>query len=569
MKAFLRQSLHVFACLAPCLLFAQAPAPTDFRRPGKNFDLPISAAESRPFTYDVRQFGARGDGTTIDSDAINKAIEAAAAAGGGTVHFPAGTYASFSIRLKSNVVLSLGAGATLLAADPASGKGRYDAPEPSEHDLYQDFGHSHWQNSLIWGIGIENVAIVGPGRIDGKGLTHRGPGARWKQKTGDRPLSMAAPSAAPSAPEDPEAAARSSMDGLGNKAIALKLSRNVLLRDFSLVNGGHFAVLATGVDNLTIDNLKIDTDRDGLDVDACRNVRISNASINSPNDDALVLKSSYALGYTRATENVTITNCQVTGYDLGTFLGGTYGRTQTQAPDRDGVTGRIKLGTESCGGFKNITVSNCVFDRSRGLALETVDGGDIEDVAISNITMRDVTTAPLFLRIGHRGRGPGEPKPGRLRRVSISNVVAYDVEPRYASIIAGLPGHPVEDVHLTSVRIVYRGGGTAEDAGRVPPENETAYPEPSMFGILPAYGLFVRHAKNVVLRDVEVSFLGDERRPAVVLQDVDGIRFEGLGAARTAGVPLFVLRDVRSFSALSSPGIPDTRREAVQAESLP
>ena len=528
----------------------------------------LRGAEPGPAAYDVRAFGARGDGTTIDTDAINKAIDAAAAAGGGTVHFPAGTYASFSVRLKSHVILSLGAGATLLAADPASGQGRYDAPEPNEHDLYQDFGHSHWQNSLIWGIGVEDVGIVGPGRIDGKGLTRRGPGARWKQKTGDRPLSMAAAPAANVA-DDPEAAARSQMEGLGNKAIALKLSRHVVLRDFSILQGGHFAVLATGVDDLTIDNVKIDTNRDGLDIDACRDVRISNTSVNAPNDDAIVLKSTYALGYRRATENVTITNCQVTGYDLGTFFGGAYGRTQEQAPDHDGVTGRIKLGTESNGGFKNITISNCVFDRSRGLALETVDGGDIEDVAISNITMRDITTAPLFFRIGNRGRGPGGPAPGALRRVAISNLVAYDVEPRFASIIAGLPGHPVEDVQISNVRIVYKGGGTAEDAARVPPENETAYPEPSMFGTLPAYGLFVRHAKNIALRDVEVSFLGREQRPAVALHDVDGIRFDGLRAARTAGVPLFTLRDVRGFTVLGSPGLPDTRRETVKVESLP
>ena len=528
----------------------------------------LRGAEPGPAAYDVRAFGARGDGTTIDTDAINKAIDAAAAAGGGTVHFPAGTYASFSIRLKSHVILSLGAGATLLAADPASGQGRYDAPEPNEHDLYQDFGHSHWQNSLIWGIGVEDVGIVGPGRIDGKGLTRRGPGARWKQKTGDRPLSMAAAPAANVA-DDPEAAARSQMEGLGNKAIALKLSLHVVLRDFSILQGGHFAVLATGVDDLTIDNVKIDTNRDGLDIDACRDVRISNTSVNAPNDDAIVLKSTYALGYRRATENVTITNCQVTGYDLGTFFGGAYGRTQEQAPDRDGVTGRIKLGTESNGGFKNITISNCVFDRSRGLALETVDGGDIEDVAISNITMRDITTAPLFFRIGNRGRGPGGPAPGALRRVAISNLVAYDVEPRFASIIAGLPGRPVEDVQISNVRIVYKGGGTAEDAARVPPENETAYPEPSMFGTLPAYGLFVRHAKNIALRDVEVSFLGREQRPAVALHDVDGIRFDGLRAARTAGVPLFTLRDVRGFAVLGSPGLPDTRRETVKVESLP
>jgi len=529
----------------------------------------LRAADSAPAPYDVRAFGARGDGTTIDTDAINKAIDAAAAAGGGTVHFPAGTYATFSIRLKSHVILSLGAGATLLAADPASGQGRYDAPEPNEHDLYQDFGHSHWQNSLIWGIGVEDVGIVGPGRIDGKGLTRRGPGARWKQKTGDRPLSMAAPGAAVNVADDPEAAARSQMEGLGNKAIALKRSRHVLLRDFSIFQGGHFAVLATGVDDLTIDNVKIDTNRDGLDIDACRDVRISNTSVNAPNDDAIVLKSTYALGYKRATENVTITNCQVTGYDLGTFFGGTYGRTQEQAPDRDGVTGRIKLGTESNGGFRNITISNCVFDRSRGLALETVDGGDIEDVAISNITMRDITTAPLFFRIGNRGRGPNGPAPGALRRVTISNLVAYDVEPRFASIIAGLPGHPVEDVQLSNVRIVYKGGGTAEDAARMPPENETSYPEPSMFGTLPAYGLFVRHAKNIALRDVEVSFLGREQRPAITLDDVDGIRFDGLRAARTAGVPRFTLRDVRGFSALGSPESPDTRRDAVKAESLP
>ena len=134
--------------------------------------------------YDVRAFGAKGDGKAIDTPAIIAAIEAAAAAGGGTVYFAAGTYASYSIRLKSHITLQLGAGATLLAAAPSPERGRYDLPEPNEHDLYQDFGHSHWQNSLIWGIGLEDVAILGPGRIDGAGLTRRGPGARWATKGG-------------------------------------------------------------------------------------------------------------------------------------------------------------------------------------------------------------------------------------------------------------------------------------------------------------------------------------------------------------------------------------------------
>jgi polygalacturonase len=526
--------------------------------------LALAASPTAP-VYDVRAFGAKGDGRTVDTAAINGAIEAASAAGGGTVLLPAGTYPSYSIRLKSHVTLQLGPGATLLAAEPDPARGRYDAPEPNEHDLYQDFGHSHWQNSLIWGIGLEDVAILGPGRIDGAGLTHRGPGARWSRKTGDRPLSMGA---AVGATGDPEAAALQAMEGQGNKAIALKLCRNVRLSGFSVRNGGHFAVLATGVDNLTIDDLAVDTNRDGLDIDACRNVRIANSSINSPNDDAIVLKSSYALGVARATENVTITSCQVSGYDLGTFLAGTFGRTQEKAPDRDGPTGRIKLGTESSGGFRNIAISNCVFDRSRGLALETVDGGDVEDVTVTNLTMRDVTTAPLFLRVGHRGRTPGDPPPGRMRRIAISNVVASGVDPRYPALVAGLAGHPVEDVDLASIRIVYRGGGTREDAAREPPENEAAYPEPSMFGTLPAYGFYLRHARNVTLRDVEVGFEGEDLRPAFALHDVADVHFDHVRARLAPGVPFALLRDVRGLSGHDSPGLPATRPERVEKEEL-
>ena len=519
--------------------------------------LALGAAQPAS-VYDVRSFGAKGDGRTIDTPAIAAAIEAAAKAGGGTVFLPAGTYASYSIRLRSHVTLQLGDGATLLAAEPSPERGRYDAPEPNEHDLYQDFGHSHWQNSLIWGIGLEDVAIVGPGRIDGAGLTRRGPGARWSAKTGDRPLSMGA---AVGAKGDPEAAARQSMDGQGNKAIALKLCRNVRLRGFSILNGGHFAILATGVDNLLIDDLAIDTNRDGIDIDSCRHVRISNTSVNSPNDDAIVLKSSYALGEARATENVTITNCHVSGYDGGTLLAGTFGRTQERAPDRDGPTGRIKLGTESSGGFRNITVSNCVFNRSRGLALETVDGGDVERVTVTNVAMRDVTTAPLFLRIGNRGRTPGSPPPGGMRRIVISNVVASDVDPRYPAIIAGLAGRPVEDVVLANIQILYRGGGTREDAARQPPENETAYPEPSMFGTLPSYGFFLRHARNVTLRDVEVGFAAQDLRPAFALHDVTDVHFDHVRARLAPDVPFALIRDVRGLSSRDSPGLPETRRD--------
>lgn len=519
--------------------------------------------------YDVRAFGARGDGKTLDTASINKAIDAAAAAGGGTVRFPAGTYLSFSIHLKSNIALYLDQGATILAADPKEAKGSYDLPEPNEWDMYQDFGHSHWRNSLIWGEGLENVSIIGPGLINGKGLTRRSPRPRRPLQPGDTPttLSGGQASARPESPlgEDDPAEV---MNGLGNKAISLKLCRNVLLRDFSILNGGHFALLATGVDNLTIDNLKVDTNRDGFDIDSCRNVRISNCSVNSPNDDAIVLKSSYALGFARATENVTINGCLGSGYDIGSLLDATYKRNVKEAPDHDGPTGRVKFGTESNGGFRNITISNIVFDHCRGLALETVDGGLLEDISITNITMRDINNSPIFLRLGRRMRGPTGTPVGALRRVNISNIVVYNADPRYASIISGVPGHDVEDVRLSNIRIFYQGGGTKEQAALVPPEKETNYPEPSMFGVLPAYGFYIRHAKGVEIANVEVSYLKEDQRPAFVLEDVKGADFFHVKAQQTADVPTFSLKNVSDFSVQQSAPVADTRLERVEQKKF-
>jgi len=508
--------------------------------------------------FNVRDHGAVGDGVALDTEAINRAIDAAAAAGGGTVHFPAGTYLSFSIRLRSRVALHLGPGAVLRAADPFVHAGRYDAPETPDNDLYQDFGHSHFRNSLIWGIDLEDIAITGPGRIHGRGLTRRGPGAAWKKGAGEIPLSMV--QVAPAVLGHSRAAQVAAMDGLGNKAIALKRCRRVILRDFSVLMGGHFALLATGVDDLVIDGLTVDTNRDGFDIDGCRHVRISNCAVNSPNDDAIVLKCSHALGAVGATENVAIVNCSVSGFNAGSLLDPASARrvrTQERAPDRDGVTGRIKIGTESGGAFRNITIANCTFERSRGLALETVDGAVIEDVTVTNLTMREVTTAPIFLRLGHRGRGPEGTPVGALRRVLISNVSVVDAESRFASIIAGLPGHPVEDVTLANIRIAHRGGGTEEDASARPAENADAYPEPSMFGTIPAHGLYARHARGLVVRDIDFAAAAPDARPAVVLDDVVSARFDGLRATGSSGY-LFRLRHVADFSARACGSIGDT-----------
>jgi polygalacturonase len=529
----------------------------------------------------IRSFGAAGDGLSLDTYAIQSAIDAAQA--GDTVQFPAGTYLSYSIRLKSHLTIQLDRGATLLAAGdpppshesivallsadgtlpgggtgdagsfyagdsfgsdditpplnppaakPASAKpisfaeafakgtveklgtrnakseAGYDLPEPNPHDKYQDHGHSHWHNSLIWGENLEHVAITGPGTIDGRGLT-------WN-----------------AAPANPT----------GNKAIALKCCRHVTLRDFTIFRGGHFALLATGCQDMTIAGLTLDTNRDGLDIDSCQRVIITKCRVNSPNDDGIVLKSSYALGAAMATEDVLIDDCHLSGFDLGTLIDGTRQKTQKIAPDRGGVTGRIKLGTESNGGFKNITIRDCTFAHCRGLALETVDGGPMENIAVERLTMRDLTSAPLFIRLGNRARGPSGMPVATVRNIRISDVTATDVEPRFACLFVGIPGHCIEGLTLENIRITYRGGGGLADAAAQPAEKKNAYPEPNMFGVIPAYGLFCRHVRNLRVHNFNVSTLAPDKRPPIVLDDVHDAHFTAI-SAQTHDTPLSVQRN--------------------------
>lgn len=539
----------------------------------------LSALQLDAAVFDVKAYGATGDGVTLDSPAINKAIEAAAAAGGGTVVFPAGDYLSFSIRLKSRITLQLENGATIIAADPPADLSTgYDAPEPMAGppgiNQYQDFGHSHWHNSLIWGENLENIAIVGPGRIWGKGLSRGVPGLRRditpeERRAGLKPdLSLPAAIIAEIAKIKPGPFGYPSTDtlpaGVGNKAIALKNCRNVIFRDFTIYHGGHFAILATGVDNWTCDNLKIDTNRDGIDFDCCKNVRVTNCTINTPNDDAICPKSSMGLGYARVTENITITNCQVSGYDEGTLLDGTRQRNESYLVARGGATGRIKLGTESNGGFRNITISNCVFDYSRGLALECVDGGFMEDITVSNITMRDIVNAPIYIRLSSRLRGPEGTKIGTARRIKIDTLVAHNVAPVAGILIAGDPAARVEDVTLSNIFIDYQGGGTAADAERVVPEYENAakYPEPFFFGKLSSWGLFVRRVKNLSLDRVELRTAQDDLRPVVWLEDVADVSFDRFKFSRAPAAPAFALKDVTGFAVTHSPGFPDTKRDA-------
>jgi polygalacturonase len=504
----------------------------------------VAAAGQGEFGFSVRQFGAKGDGAAVDSPAINRAIEAAAAAGGGTVVFPAGVYLSYSIRLKSKVGLNLDHGAVILAGPtPLDGttSGGYDAAEPQgDWEPYQDYGHNHWHNSLIWGEGLDGVSITGPGLIWGKGLSR---GWDWAKDEGM-----------------PDA----TKPGVGNKAIALKNCRNVLLRDFRILTGGHFGLLATGVDNLTVDNLLIDTNRDGMDFDCCKNVRVLNCTVNSPWDDAICPKSSFALGYARATENVTISNCYVTGgYEIGSLIDGSWKR----SPVKPGhtPTGRIKLGTESNGGFKNIAISNCVFESCEGFALESEDGAVVEDIVFTGITMRDIRSAPLFLRLGTRMRGPKDQKPGVMRRVILSNITSSGASP-LPSIISGVPGHSIEDVKISDVYLEQTGGSTPELAALEPEEREGAYPDPEMFGKLPATGFFVRHVHNLEMTNVKIATLAADARPAFWLRNVEGADFFRTRVPQ--GAAAFDLRQVKEFRSFGSRGMADVSLESAEERKV-
>ena len=292
--------------------------------------------------FDVRNYGATGDGKTLDTDAVNRAIEAAAAAAAAWLSSPPAMYLCFSIRLKSHVHLHLEQGSAIVAADsPKPGEttgyngGVYDAAEPkTEWDAYQDYGHNHWHNSLLWGEDIHDFSITGTGLIYGKGSASApAPDALPKHRAAaasvPSPPPAIQPTRLPLPPACPPAATtpciRPSSPASATRPSRSRTAATSCFRDFSILKGGHFALLLTGVDNLTIDNLKIDTDRDGMDIDCCQNVRVSNCTVNSPWDDGICPKSSYALGYARPTRNVTITNCFVTGYyQLGTVLDGTY-----------------------------------------------------------------------------------------------------------------------------------------------------------------------------------------------------------------------------------------------------
>lgn len=495
--------------------------------------LSSAASPNDQTVFNVRSFGAVGDGTNLDSPAINQAIQAASAAGGGTVFVPAGTYLCGSLHLTNNIHLYLDAGSVILGAPQAMNA--YDLTEAWQGQAYQDGGHTYFHNSLIWGENLTNVSITGTGMINGGGLVRDDKllddmcgFSRWSPTNRTPVLESNLP---PSR--------------LGNKAIALKLCRNVLLRDITIFHGGHFAVLVTGCDNLTVDNVTMDTDRDGIDIDCCRNTTVSNCRINSPRDDGLCPKSTFALGRNVITENLTIVNCQVSGFQEGTLLDG------TMKPARG--TGRIKFGTEANGGFRNVTIANCTFRGCHGLALEEVDGGIMENISINNISMMDVVGYPIYLTTGERNRGPDVTGTSRMRNIFISNVIATGIDPMSGIQLDGLPKQPLENIRLENIHLMFKGGGTKADAVRLPRELGTDYPEPSRLGTMPVYGLYARHVQGLELANVSVGFERFDMRPAMACLDVDGLEIDNFKAQLVRNVPAAKFVAVKNVVIRNSP----------------
>lgn len=425
-------------------------------------DLGAAQAESVS-GFAVREFGATGDGATKDTAAVQKAIDAAGNAGGGTVYFAPGTYVCGSLHLRNGVTLHVDAGATIKASKE---KEDFDPLEKLDFKNDSDVETTYFHFALIWGEDVERIGIVGEGTIDMNRDRRHGP-----------------------------------------KTIALKRCKFVEIRGVHLLNAPNYNISMLGTDYVNIDGVTILKGyADGIDPDACRNVRIANCHIESV-DDAIVPKASFSLGERRACENITVTNCY-----LAT------------------VCNAFKLGTESAGDFKRIAVSNCVMSgfgkedpATSGVSLESVDGSNIDGVVISNLTMVDVES-PIFIRLGNRGRD-NAPGPGTLKNVVISDVVATDAI--NVCSITGIPERCVEGVTIANVRVTWKGGYPYRPVTDPVPECIKEYPSADMFDAMPAYAFYCRHVNGLRLSNLDLQFRDDFWRIAAekgkkVLWKTDG-----------------------------------------------
>lgn len=448
--------------------------------------------------YDVYDFGAKGDGLANDTRSIQSAIESCFEAGGGKVLLAGGRFASGTIYLKSNVNLYIEAGAVLLGSDKAE-----DYPvTPSAFASYT--GTFVTNKMLIYAESAENISISGRGTINGRGDA-LADGSHGSPSFSLRP-----------------------------RIIHFRGCENISIRDVKLMNAASWVQSYQSCRNLLIDGITVDSrpnkdiekprfqdaegrNNDGLDLIDCQDVRISNCFINS-GDDGICLKSFGPDDYCR---NITITNCIISTNASG-----------------------IKIGTETSGNFEDILIQNCVvYDtRQAAVGIMTVDGGSIDRVTVSGISMRNIKGAAIFIRLGNRNRlyrKDAKIKTPVLRNILIENIQGTRISAEYACSISGIPGLPVENIQLRNISLAFEGGLKARRDEQVP-EESGSYPSGRMFGTLPAYGFYIRHAKNISLENVNLSLLKEDERPVFVCEDAEGLSIEGLKGPGSPVAPQWI-----------------------------
>jgi len=436
--------------------------------------------------FNIKEFGAVSDTTILSTKAIQTAINECSREGG-TVIIPAGNFLSGTLVLKSNVTLHLSKGATLY------GSRRLEdyVPNIPKYIALRTRGET---KQLVYAENASNIGITGEGEIDGQGRFFADKTAKGVQY--DRP-----------------------------HLIQLINCQKILIEDVSLRNSGCWMEHYLACDDLTIRGIKVfnhsNKNNDGIDIDGCNRVTISDVNVDS-DDDALCIKSTSG----RPSENITVSNCILSSH-----------------------CNAFKLGTESNTGFKNITATNLVIkpslvtgkaiygepEGSSGIALEMVDGGVLDGVLVSNVQIEGTHT-PIFIRLGNRARpyreGQVINQVGQLKNVTISNVNISKTKNLGCSI-TGIPGFPVENITLSNIRINFEGGGQNGLVSKTVPELEKDYPEANMFGMLPAYGFYIRHARNVQFDHVQLQTESADGRPALFLSDLIGGSFSSLNLRST------------------------------------
>ncbi len=453
--------------------------------------------------YNVTEYGAKADGKTLDTEAIQKAIDECANNGGGTVDFPAGNYLSGTIIIKDNVVLNLQAGSKILGSKNIKDYPMYSQPVANnmDKDVYR---------ALIRGENLRNIGITGLGIIDGQG--------KYLQ---DSPIMEEDLKEIEKVYTDKSRYIPRKNNDQRPFLLRFVNSNNVTIEGITLQYPVKWTQHYLNCDGVTIRDVKVyahgGENNDLIDIDGSRNVVIT-GMIGDCDDDGICLKSTGK----EIVENVLISDCII--------------RSRTNP---------FKAGTDSYGGFRNITITNCYIGPSltnggysgrdeglAGIALELVDGGVLENVTISNIVMEEMA-APIFIRLGNRARTykPNmEVRPiGSLNNIIISNIVAKNAGKTGCSIIGEI-GHPIKNVTISNVKINFDGGGTFAESLVEKPELVNEYPESTMLGDLPAYGFFVRHVNGITFRDVELSYNEEEHRPAMLFNDVENLKLLNVDA---------------------------------------